>query len=385
MGGEPRGCALDEAIPADPAALDAELRQLLSSWRRHEESLASYLRLIGRDRGHRDEGFPSLEAYAFERLGLSARNLYYLLALGRTLEAFPDLRTSFLSGALTARQTVLVGSVASRSTLDSWITRVGSVSLRRLEEEVSFCRHLKEARPEVWDLLEGGPPPEGLVLVPGEHPRLHTSARSRESAAPDRPPSGSQADEPDLHASARPSEEEPHSERFLRALEADEAAVPLPVRMAVIEVWVEPDVKEMFRATRTLLSGNTGTPLLDWEVLALLMKEFWSVWDNEETRRQSRLQPVLRRDGWRCTAPGCTAMGSGRLEDHHVTFRSVGGSDDLTNRTGVCHGHHKLIHEGIVRVSGRAPDDLIWELGVASGRKPFLVYSNERRIGGSAA
>jgi hypothetical protein len=77
-------------------------------------------------------------------------------------------------------------------------------------------------------------------------------------------------------------------------------------------------------------------------------------------------------------------MGAGRLEDHHIVFRSNGGSDDLSNRTAVCRGHHKLIHEGIVRVTGRAPDDLIWEMGCAPGREPFLIYHNERRIGGCA-
>jgi hypothetical protein len=154
--------------------------------------------------------------------------------------------------------------------------------------------------------------------------------------------------------------------------------------MTVIKMWVETGVRRRWLDAVASLNATAGAPLRDWEVLAIFMKEFRDVWDNEETRRQRRLQPVLERDGWRCTAPGCSAMGAGRLEDHHIRFRSAGGSDDPANRTTVCVGHHKLIHEGLVRVRGRAPDELIWELGVSPGREPFLIYANERRIGGCA-
>jgi hypothetical protein len=380
------GLDQDDAIPADPFALDGELRRLLTTRQRHDESLASFLRLVARDGGFRDEGFPCMEAYAFDRFGLSPRNLYYMLSLGRTLEASSGLRNLFLSGALTARQTILVGRVASARSLDAWVVRAGRVSLRRLEEEVAFFRHLEECRPGVWGLLERQPPPEGLVLVPGEGPRLRASARpeGRANSGSFPPAPDPQADGSHRRSSAHFQGNDSRAERFLRALEADEKATPLPGRMVVIRLWVEPGVKKMLHALRASLSEKVGAPLRDWEALALLMKEFWSVWDNQETRRQRKLQPVLERDAWRCTAPGCTSMGTGRLEDHHVKFRSEGGSDDLSNRTSVCRGHHRLIHEGRVRVTGRAPDELLWEMGVTNGREPFLVYLNERRIGGCA-
>ena len=45
-------------------------------------------------------------------------------------------------------------------------------------------------------------------------------------------------------------------------------------------------------------------------------------------------------------------------------LQSQGGSDELVNRVGTC-GHHHLsgIHAGHLRVSGRAGEELIWELG----------------------
>jgi hypothetical protein len=78
-------------------------------------------------------------------------------------------------------------------------------------------------------------------------------------------------------------------------------------------------------------------------------------------------------------------MGSGSLQEHHIRFRSAGGSDDLANRVSLCVGHHLgLLHEGKVRCSGRAPAELKWDLGVARGVESFLVYEGETRIGGSA-
>jgi hypothetical protein len=44
----------------------------------------------------------------------------------------------------------------------------------------------------------------------------------------------------------------------------------------------------------------------------------------------------------------------------------AGGGVADENQVGVCLAHHRHgIHEGYVRVSGRAPDALAWELGEA--------------------
>jgi hypothetical protein len=125
--------------------------------------------------------------------------------------------------------------------------------------------------------------------------------------------------------------------------------------------------------------------LKESEVLVLVMDAFWKTWDNVETRRQRRESPFLERDGWRCAAPGCRSIGTGRLQAHHVHFRSAGGADDPPNLTTQCVGHHLgLLHEGKMRCSGRAPDELRWEMGMGRGLEPFLVYEGETRIGGVA-
>jgi hypothetical protein len=86
-----------------------------------------------------------------------------------------------------------------------------------------------------------------------------------------------------------------------------------------------------------------------------------------------RPDPVIERDGYRCAVPGCSSRRN--LHDHHVTFRSAGGSDDAGNRVTLCAFHHQRgVHAGLVRVRGRAPDGLVFELGLRPGAPPLTRY-----------
>jgi hypothetical protein len=74
-----------------------------------------------------------------------------------------------------------------------------------------------------------------------------------------------------------------------------------------------------------------------------------------------RAHRVFERDGFRCTVPGCTSQRN--LHAHHVLFRSAGGSDDDANLTTLCAAHHQRgVHAGVIRISGRAPGELVFEL-----------------------
>ena len=84
---------------------------------------------------------------------------------------------------------------------------------------------------------------------------------------------------------------------------------------------------------------------------------------------------VFARDGWRCTVPGCT--GYRNLHDHHVVFRSAGGSDELANRTTLCVWHHlRAIHAGLARCVGQAPGRLRFALGLRQGQPPLVSYAS---------
>jgi len=61
--------------------------------------------------------------------------------------------------------------------------------------------------------------------------------------------------------------------------------------------------------------------------------------------------------------------------DHHIVFRSAGGSNDLANRTTLCAWHHlRGVHAGVVRCTGVAPDALRFALGVRRDGAAVVVY-----------
>jgi hypothetical protein len=134
---------------------------------------------------------------------------------------------------------------------------------------------------------------------------------------------------------------------------------------ATIECW------DRFRHEVRLRFG----PLPDWAVLTLLLREATEEWLRVDPERKPTEWKILERDGYRCQAPGCTARRN--LEVHHIVYRSAGGGDKPENRTVLCHGHHRLIHDGAVVLRGRAPGELRWRLG---RQRPEVRFHGDRRI-----
>ncbi len=94
-----------------------------------------------------------------------------------------------------------------------------------------------------------------------------------------------------------------------------------------------------------------------------------SAW--EEQGAQFRDYADFLRDEFRCTTPGCTARRS--LQSHHVVFQSAGGPDEPWNRTTLCAYHHlRGIHAGTMRCRGRAPEGLVFDLGLRTQGPPLL-------------
>ena len=105
----------------------------------------------------------------------------------------------------------------------------------------------------------------------------------------------------------------------------------------------------------------------------------WQVEDRWLRSRSKRQNAIFERDGWRCTVPGCTSRRN--LHLHHIEFRSAGGSDAAENQTTLCAFHHlRGVHEGRVRISGRAPHDLWFELGTREGKPPLARYRSGDRV-----
>jgi len=151
----------------------------------------------------------------------------------------------------------------------------------------------------------------------------------------------------------------------------EELVFRVPVEVAALFVAVRETLRGKLRAERArsrpiprfVTDGEVFEALLDGALLA------WTLRDPSARRPDA----VIERDGYRCAVPGCTSRCS--LHDHHVIFRSAGGSDAPDNRVTLCAFHHqRCLHAGRLGVKGRAPDALVFELGLRPGADPLVRY-----------
>jgi hypothetical protein len=134
-----------------------------------------------------------------------------------------------------------------------------------------------------------------------------------------------------------------------------------PEAVSVFALALEAVRLHLAEDERTLPSAETA--------LAWMLAHAIAAWT--EQGEQFRDYADFERDGWRCTAPGCTARRN--LHSHHIIFRSACGPDEPWNRTTLCaFHHHRGVHAGVVRCTGRAPDALLFELGVRANGSPIL-------------
>jgi hypothetical protein len=92
---------------------------------------------------------------------------------------------------------------------------------------------------------------------------------------------------------------------------------------------------------------------------------FVETWKPALTQANTVQRRVLERDRWSCQVPGCSRPAA---HVHHIEFRSAGGSDDPSNLVSLCAAHHlRGVHMGRLRVGGKAPDGLRWELKAPDG------------------
>jgi hypothetical protein len=308
---EALAAGLDEA---DARELDRRLCRAAALERGLLARIGPLLLAFADLRGPTQIGFRSLDAYARERLGMSPRNARALLRLERACALAPTLGEAWREGRLTVCQAhalvPLVLAPGSEPLHAAWIQRAAEVTVRRLEDDVDHA------------LARGAFDP---FLLPD---------------VPDAGPSDPQGLE-------------------------DPLDLPEGVRMGAqhmacreTDVWVAnvpADVARLFRAclcsvARRLDSG----PGCALEAMFDHALASWWV----PTPRAHR---VFARDGWRCTVPGCTSQQN--LHAHHVLFRSAGGNDGLTNLTTLCAAHHqRCVHEGVIRIAGRAPGALVFEM-----------------------
>jgi hypothetical protein len=164
--------------------------------------------------------------------------------------------------------------------------------------------------------------------------------------------------------------------RFLAAVEASREALAAEVqRGAGSGGDSNGPASSALEAARMFSSRRLPIPA--WVGLLALLEDFVETWDDPRAHPVRRSDTVYVRDGWRCSAPGCTSRRN--LEDHHLRYRSRGGGDEPSNRTCLCRFHHqKGEHGTLASCEGKAPLEITWRIGLPR----VTWYRNELRIGG---
>jgi 5-methylcytosine-specific restriction endonuclease McrA len=98
------------------------------------------------------------------------------------------------------------------------------------------------------------------------------------------------------------------------------------------------------------------------ECLVALAEHFIETWRAQLKQANTLQRRIRARYRHFCQVPGCSRAA---VHAHHIKPRSQGGSDDPENLISLCAAHHLHgIHGGRMRVTGTAPDKLVWEFGL---------------------
>jgi hypothetical protein len=313
---------------ADPFELDARMRRAVALEQQLDTRVGPVLRAMVEARLYRDLGFSTLDTYVRERLGMSPQRGRALVRLERSaprvlMRAYREGEVSWVQAY--ALLPVLVGSDAEPFR-EPWLERARRVTVRRLRDDVEAALLLRETDSEAW-ASSGG--------------------------LPDRLP-------PERQTRAQPTAGAETSRLF----------------------FVGPrEVASLFRAVlctvRRRIEVRTGRLPTPGEAFGWMLAHAVESWGGVPRRVPAQYR-VFERDGWRCTVPGCSSRRN--LHDHHIVYRSAGGSNDLANRTTLCAWHHlRGVHAGLVRCAGRAPDGLRFDMPLGRYRSGDVKEVNVKR------
>lgn len=302
---------------ADARELDRRLREAVRLEQTLDATIAPLLRCVASAEHEWQREYRPLPLYAREALGMSASKARALLRLERAGDLCPELRSAHRIGRL------------------SWVKAQCLLPLLLLDVPGDW-RHLWVAWAERVTVrrLERDVR-RALLLRAGHDPAWQRCKLAPELAQAPIPP----------------------GEQQLCAHDVDlEATQELAWR-------VPRDVAALFLALRSRL---TFEAMLDHVLVTWLLRD-------PSARRPD---PIIERDGYLCAVPGCTSRRN--LHNHHVAFRSAGGSDAADNRVTLCAFHHlRSVHAGRMRIRGLAPDRLIFELPLGVYRTGDVRLSPE--------
>ncbi len=318
-----RAARVQDLPEADAFELDSRLRRGLRLEQQRLARMGPLLLRVASERLFMSHGYRSFDAYVRDELALSPSTARALLRLERLALISQVFRLAWRRVRVSWTQAnalaPLLALEESRRWHGAWIARAAQVTVRRLKDDVEEAIAGRDLDPA------------GLAVLPAG---LRTGASPRRSRA-----------------------------RVCLRFGAPRSVARL--------------FGAVLASVQRRIEQRSGRVSSEGEALEAMLEHALESWGLD--RPLARKYAVFERDGWCCTVPGCTSYRN--LQDHHIRFRSAGGSDALENRTTLCAFHHlRGVHAGRVRCSGRAPEGLHFELGLRTGAEPLMRFAAGDRV-----
>jgi uncharacterized protein DUF222 len=277
-------------------------------------------------------GQPTLAAYLEVTLGYGPHAGNERLRVARELGELPQLHAALATGRLHFSAVRELTRVATRDTEDAWITEATGKTVRQVEQAVAG--HIKGDLPTDPADPDTAPRHVGFELTPATIAAFRAMRKQLDAE---------------------------HGERLtddqlfqILARRALEPAAGTSGPSSQVAFMVCPDCKAATVDGAGMIADATPAQL----EAAMCDTELLGNVEHEPERVRKTITPRVRRqvyarDHHRCTVPGCRSARC--LDIHHLRFQSHGGLHEIQNLTTLCGAHHALVHDGKLRIWGKAP------------------------------
>jgi hypothetical protein len=305
-----------------------------------------------RQRVHQHLGYGAFAEYTDRHLGYCHRTTADKLRTAEALEQLPELALAQKEGRLHASAVRELARIATLETESTWIEAARGRRVREIERMVSG-----RAR---GDSPTSAPRPELEKHVLRFEVSAETLAAFREAMRRINEQSGEKLDDDStLLLMARAA---------LSASTGDGDAQSLGRANYQVAVFECDHCKRAFQPagadTVEIDASMLETARCDAQQIDLTHGSASHGEKAAPARATQSVPPAVRRqvllrDQKRCQIPGC--RNTFALDVHHIRPRSEGGTHDAHNVLGLCSAHHRALHQGELHVSGRAPDELVFQ------------------------
>ncbi|HYC57145.1 MAG TPA: HNH endonuclease signature motif containing protein [Candidatus Binatia bacterium] len=318
----------------DAFELDARLRLTRRAAQQCDSKLGDLLRKLSDTDHFKALGFATIDIYVRSRLGISRSKAKALVRLDRQASSTsPALGNAYRDGEISTLAATTLLPVLGGEHDEAWLDRARNFTHRSLVAQVGWALDRMD---DPQSSRQQPPPPADLDVIADGLARVDRDDVQMRAQLDARPLPRT------AHVGAKIAFDAPRS-----VAELIEDA---------IEAYRQPGERR-------------------WQAFERIVARAFLTWTTLPKHRD----PIFARDSYRCSVPGCTRRA--HLEDHHLRFRSHGGSNVRSNRTAVCYWHHRLaIHERHIRASGCAPDQIRWELGCRGRSRPLICTVGDRYV-----